>query len=1138
MSKARKRQKTEHVSSEEEDDASFASFSGTDAIEDAEQQDLAAGSDGESQTSDVDQLQDAEESYGDDDDEEMEDNAQPHLEESTANRSRTIGHQKTAHVRSTFQGDGTGKSSMLKAQITQLLQQLRPKHTAREVEAEEALHLIKTTIDVVPAQGPFTLDSARKVLMREKVAIPFPSPAPAEDSNLKFAYEKPSSINVVGSYPMKTANRARKFLYVDMVAQMPSSLFTEKDYLDFRYFHKRAFYLAVIASSLRVAHSNDLDIRFQSHHDDQLRPIVTIRPRRAVNSSDSGKPTRDWQINILPAVAADLFPSTKLLPTKNCMRKGKVESVATPSYNSSIRADMLVTAYLKLLHKTSTTCEAYKDACSLGSTWLRQRGFRATSRKGGIASFEWSALLALLLTSGGPNGRAVLSERWDSMQLFKATLQFLATRDLVKQPVIIGDGTLLDSTSLELPIVWDAVRAHNIFHKLQIWSYKKLQIEAKLTLTMLGDQQFSGFEAAFITRKDVDLLNNDVVIELRIKEAPTQGQDIYSKLYDTLRRGLGDRIKAIELTAERSKPWKLDAAHVDSNDNAIITIGLTVNADTVNRAVDHGPSVEDKVASAAFRTFWGDKSELRRFKDGSITEALIWDTGAGKAAVLEQVVRYVLQQHLYVTDDAAVTFSVDMETRLLGMRSSDASQAMAEAFKLLEQDIRSLEGFPLPIRQIVPAAMDRTSSKSTKDKHTLSMPRDVVLQFESSGRWPDDLAAIQRTKIAFLLKFSELLHDSGKPLSSRVGLENQEHDIRNQGCLDIVYESGAAFRIRIFHDREQTLLERQLKNKTLDAKTVELAASALAVCKRDYVKRPGHAQAIAQLCSRYPALKGTIRILERWLAQHVLANHFDVELIELFAARTFVQPWPWPHPSSVQTGFLRTIAWLARWDWRFEPLIVDMSSTRDMKSATMASIRTRFEAWRKLDPAFNRVTVFAASNVDVDGTTYSTDRPSKVVVSRLNTLARAALEEIQTQGLKLDYRTLFTSSLTDFDFVLHLSPQGDRKTKAAAFKNIELAAASDIASVGYVPVSDLLEELQTAYGSAIFFFSGFPHRMAISGVWTPQTSERNWKVNLTYSTKPIVGTDMTLAQINKTAILAEIARLGGDMIERIEVMKR
>jgi U3 small nucleolar RNA-associated protein 22 len=39
-------------------------------------------------------------------------------------------------------------------------------------------------------------------------------------------------------------------------------------------------------------------------------------------------------------------------------------------------------------------------------------------------------------------------------------------------------------------------------------------------------------------------------------------------------------------------------------------------------------------AAAVFREFWGDKAELRRFKDGSILEAVVWEQPAGYGDML------------------------------------------------------------------------------------------------------------------------------------------------------------------------------------------------------------------------------------------------------------------------------------------------------------------------------------------------------------------------------------------------------------------------------------------------------------------------------------------------------------------------
>jgi hypothetical protein len=51
-------------------------------------------------------------------------------------------------------------------------------------------------------------------------------------------------------------------------------------------------------------------------------------------------------------------------------------------------------------------------------------------------------------------------------------------------------------------------------------------------------------------------------------------------------------------------------------------VGLDLDPAHAARIVDRGPAADDAAAAAAFRAFWGDKAELRRFKDGSIVEAV------------------------------------------------------------------------------------------------------------------------------------------------------------------------------------------------------------------------------------------------------------------------------------------------------------------------------------------------------------------------------------------------------------------------------------------------------------------------------------------------------------------------------------
>ena len=1181
---ANKRRKIEHQSSSEDsDDASFASFGDSEDLEtrqenewDDEELDgyLSGESDGESLEK---SLEDHESEVPiDDESSKANGNAiSAEADRRPSERSARAAQQQKAlpkrvpnerNLRGSTYTAGTFKSNMFKLQVDELLGQTRPRHGKKETEAEAALHKLKKAIESFPSREPLSVDDAeRQLLMSSKVAVPFPNPRPSKDVKYKLEHAKPTNLNVVGSYALKTASRSKKTVEIDMVVTMPSSLFREKDYLDFRYFYKRAYYLACIASGLKESCATDFDIRFQNFHDDQLKPFLAITPRSQSSGSNEVIPRPKWQINVLPSISDNIFPHEKLLLDRHCVRKQyqaptngtlvEEARTATPFYNSSLRSDMLMTAYLKVLHAALKACESFQDACLLSSTWLRQRGFGPDLSAGGFGNFELSVLMALLLHSGGPGGKSMLSEGYSSYQLLKATLQLLAMKDFSKQPLTLGpDQGSPKSVNHDVPVVWDSTRSHNLLYKMTPWSYKMLRQEAKTTLNSLADRQFDGFDAAFILRTDRLLYRYDYIMEIDpsfISDTNMQnGHTILEKsrkLYNILQQGLGDRVSYVNIIPQRSESWELSSTGRDPSPKRKLLVGFMVNPGNVNRTIDHGPSAEEKTEAAAFRKFWGEKAELRRFKDGSIQESLIWSGKEGGRSVLEQIVRYVVETHFGDEIEQDMKFFGDGFQKMLPQNSGMAAfQSFTEAFKQLESDIRSLDGLPLSLRQIMPVdpQLRYTWMVPPSGVHQ-SMPADVIIQFEGSTRWPDDLVAIQRTKIAFLLKVKELLQDTTDTLTARIGLENGEHDILNQGFLDVVYDSGVAFRLRIHHDREQTLLERTLKDKALDPRSKEVAALGLAKYKRDYVKTPSHTQAIAGLCSRHPAMSGTIRLTKKWFASHLLSNHIAEEVVELLVARTFTQPWPWQAPSSTQTGFMRTLFWLSRWHWRADPLVVDLSGSSELKQPELQSISTKFEAWRKLDPALNRVVLFAASTVDHDGTTWTDGRCPKVVAGRMTALAKAACNEVEDKGLSLEPGSLFTSPLGDFNFVIHLRPEsGGKKShrqssgkNGVAFKNLELDLMDDSSRIGFDPVSEYTREIESLYGSAILLFSGGQERPVIAGLWHPQTALRPWKLNLAYSTTPFKRSDQdeVQAEVNKEAILAEIARLGADMIQSIEV---
>ena len=55
-------------------------------------------------------------------------------------------------------------------------------------------------------------------------------------------------------------------------------MFQDKDYLDQRYFHKRAYYLACMAAGIQADNESKFDISFALQNDNVLQPILIIGP--------------------------------------------------------------------------------------------------------------------------------------------------------------------------------------------------------------------------------------------------------------------------------------------------------------------------------------------------------------------------------------------------------------------------------------------------------------------------------------------------------------------------------------------------------------------------------------------------------------------------------------------------------------------------------------------------------------------------------------------------------------------------------------------------------------------------------------------------------------------------------------------
>ena len=616
------------------------------------------------------------------------------------------------------------------------------------------------------------------------------------------------------------------------------------------------------------------------------------------------------------------------------------------------------------------------------------------------------------------------------------------------------------------------------------------------------------------------------------------------EIYKTLSRGLGDRAKLIHMQYGRTPPWSPAYPRYSVRKNIDLFVGLLLNTEKCWQTIDHGPSADDQAASHEFRIFWGQKAELRRFKDGSILESVVWNTGDPKQTILDQIITYLLRQHTIVILGSAFN-------KVLPRRSSHAANPIMPflpiitSFDALEKKVRGLDRLPLRIRQITaasPALCFTSLDIPNFDSNSGEIrPVDVNLQFEGSARWPEDMVAIQKTKIAFLLKLGELLEYGTPGLNTELGLENENKVAFNQAFLDVFNPPGAVFRVRVHHERELNILQNLTKNEASGFGRVEIA-SALSTYKRDFLQRTLHTEMVRTLSTRFPLLSPSVRLMKKWRDSHLLSAHVGDELIELLTIKTFVHPHPWPVPGSIMTGFLRTLSWIASWDWREEPLIVDFN--HELSAQNIEDINLKYKAWRKIDPEMNRVAMFIASSLDPDGVTWTEQRPSKVAAARFSRLAISANSFTKKQGLHLRAEALFVTSKTDYDFIIYINPNFLHKDmvearKRKTFKNLELQPSGTVTLAERNPVQAFLVEATEMHGGNVLFFHNAHETLFIAGIWNPETEIRNWKVNVAYSSTPVLDSasgDMKIA-INKAATLHDLARLGGSLVSKIDVKR-
>ena len=475
----------------------------------------------------------------------------------------------------------------------------------------------------------------------------------------------------------------------------------------------------------------------------------------------------------------------------------------------------------------------------------------------------------------------------------------------------------------------------------------------------------------------------------------------------------------------------------------------------------------------------------------------------------------------------------------------------------------------------VPGPRDVTEwGHDVPDVMTYVPVHDVIITMESSGQWPDDLAAIQEMKTALYERMADVLSRRMPGTKMQVVYDSDAtaHDaIYDQTCLQILMPTGFAFALRVHHDREQVLLHRLLNDKHARAR----AQAALRRYDMRFVHAPTHHAALQALQDHFPALGPTVRFVRRWFASQLLSTHFRAEAIELLCVAVFLTNAHGP-PTTGMHGFVRALDLLARWDWRETPLLIPLENATRLAhhrkaalsdggsalpdetapafpAAQRADVEQHFRTIRARDPAFRHSTWVLATEMDLDSKAWTHSAPTAMVADGVRQLAKRSLHVLK-QDTSIStplVRMLMTPAVEAYDFVVHVQPSlhvryaesiapdsthwlATRKKRVYANLDDTPLRPSVYGSEvrpGFDPVYEFVTMLQTIYGDAFVLFYDEFGGTVIGGLWnTAYTKPHTFKVSLPYTSRP----HAKGVVLNRPAILAEIQRLGQGIVERID----
>uniref|UniRef100_A0A8C9XK30 Nucleolar protein 6 n=1 Tax=Sander lucioperca TaxID=283035 RepID=A0A8C9XK30_SANLU len=1046
--------------------------------------------------------------------------------------------------------------SLLKMQMEELLKEVALSER-RKQQIDSFIQTVTKLLRTVPESPEVEVSDLS--WLSSAVKVPFL--LVPKTTKGKFHMTPPASVDLIGSYPLGTCTKPR--VMVDLAVTIPADVLHPKDVVNQRYPRKRALYLAGLAQYL--ASSSDIgSMLYSCLHGNRLRPVLLLTP--------PGKDSSSFIVRVHACPPPGFFKPNRFHPQRNNIRtewytglqtsqSGKISSEPpTPHYNSSVLGDLLPRAHLQFLSAVSSQCSAFADGVALLKVWLRQRELHQGA--GCFNGFLASMLIAYLLTSHR------ISNSMTAYQLLRNTLNFLASTDLTVNGISLAKDP--DSTpSLAefhdaFQVVFVDPSGHlNMCADMTACTYKQLQHEASVSMQFWDNPTVDGFHSLLMTPKPMIRTSDHIfqLCELVKLQSSCKKLNLLSELMDhsgnyvhtalpyilsLLQRGLGQRIHLLTHSLSPDPEWSVESEAPKHKAQPPLSFGVLLMPELAASALERGPPA-DSPKAAEFRQLWGSRSELRRFQDGAITEAVLWDgeSMCQKRLVPRQIITHLLQLHADIPESSvryvgAMVDDVIKTGSELPSTGEEESLLVVQSYDDLSRKLWRLEGLPLSITAVqgahpalrytqvfppLPLKLDYSFFDREKTSRSLVpkegkpcpayiTPITVICHMEGSGKWPHDRLAIRHIRTAFHIRLGELL--------------KKHHNYTCRPCpthLD-VWKDGLVFRIHVAYHREPQVLRESVNAEGLLVVRDNEEAQALEMAT---IHKPLLTSTLHGLQQQHPCFGAVCRLAKRWLGAQLFGDDITEDTADLLVASLFLQPAPFTPPGSPQVGFLRFLHLLSSFDWRNNPLVVNLNN--QLAATDYTEIKNDFTATRESLPV-----LFIATPKDKKQSIWTKRAPSVQMLQRVVMVAAESLKLLENQLMDSnqiqDVRVVMRPPLDAYDVLIHLNPK--QVPRGIMAGNVTQSGGA-LPVINYNPVSLYMAELREAFGDLALFFCDPHGGTVIAVLWKPKAFiPVPFKTSQVSARSVVVTGEEANTVPNVEAILEDFRIMGKGLIKSLE----